>query len=739
MTKVIALSAELRWMTYLMLHVHGSALSDGVAIVSEDAKDVICGIRTDNWYMRPCGKCNFGHCTVPLLHSPVVDGIPILIEGERSGYFAVGLENLTHPSSAEVKERLEKLAGCLSTAWHVWRGLENKLAESNGLISAMHHVCKTTGSQASAEEVGALLEGALGDFCSVQAWCGYLFDSQRPSRFLPTTSEVTSSRTDLAHLRVLVGEANVQCESRVHALDETSELYEKVRSHLVWLSSSTILERPIIYPIPVIHENPDMQGIPRRHWTLFAVFPPETRPRSPWFEHIRLFARLAFGAIDSASRVVQAEEKATAARQTLLAVGTFDRLVGQSPAMINVREQILVAARSDRTVLLIGEPGTGKELVAKLIHQHSLRATYDRVCELVARELSMGRRLWKSFYHSGMSPRDVIKAEYHAVPSVDSSLISESMGSGTESVKTDYRNWFPDGHPEYDKLFHEVQLQAGLPGQFEHIYRSVLRMLYYAWQQDVFFNFFEYDSGAAKENAVTELFGVASETFTGVKGGPGRFQVASHCGGTIFLDNIHHLDLSVQQALLKATEIRHEDRKVSRHGSSTSEPLQVRLIVATTADLTTLVDEGRFLKEWAGRLSCQVIRLPAMRERLQDIPMLAGHFAGLCGKEIEEEALRPLTGYDWHDSNVRGLQNVIESAADLTEESTIRWCHIDRAMSGLLAESPKSAITAEKVMIQDALRNAKGNKSTAAKVIGWKRQKLYRMMDEYGIAPDYGR
>ena len=101
------------------------------------------------------------------------------------------------------------------------------------------------------------------------------------------------------------------------------------------------------------------------------------------------------------------------------------------------------------------------------------------------------------------------------------------------------------------------------------------------------------------------------------------------------------------KALLKATEIRHEDRRVSRAGAAGGEPVHVRIIVASTRDLRDLVNAERFLAELASRLDGEVILVPPLNERREDIPLLATHFARQSGKDIADAAVAMLQGIDW--------------------------------------------------------------------------------------------
>lgn len=397
----------------------------------------------------------------------------------------------------------------------------------------------------------------------------------------------------------------------------------------------------------------------------------------------------------------------------------FDAIIGESAVMDELRRAILRAAKSDRTVLLVGEQGTGKEVAARLIHRHSDQADFKFICRHVAAEMASGFELWKALHPSAKKLEEIVAKEFRDVPFVRAADLSN-----------DSAGWKPKD-PQVARVIEEEE--SRLLTQHRHLYRSVLRRLHQAWQQDVFFNFFEYDSGAAATQQIAaELFGFADKRFTETEGGPGRFQTASHCGGTLFLDNIHHLDLSAQKALLKATEVRHENRRAMRAGAGGSEPLHVRIIAATTTDLRELAAEKKFLYELASRLMCEVIPIPSLNSRREDIPLLATHFAQSRSKELEPGAIEPLRKVDWHGLNVRGLQNVVESAAQ-TDQTAITAKAISRAIALLCSHEVKEPLNNEQIMIRDAMERAGGNIHQAAKAIGWSRQKLYRLLDHYGI------
>jgi len=165
----------------------------------------------------------------------------------------------------------------------------------------------------------------------------------------------------------------------------------------------------------------------------------------------------------------------------------------------------------------------------------------------------------------------------------------------------------------------------------------------------------------------SELFGHERGAFTGaVQRHQGRFELAH--GGTLFLDEIGEMPLEAQAKLLRVLE----DRHVDRVGGTRSVPVDVRLIAATNADLAQAVQQGRFRADLFYRLKVFPITLPPLRERLEDIPLLAQHFLQQCRVKFnrgdlvfDESSLQRLAQYAW-PGNIRELQNVIERAAILT-------------------------------------------------------------------------
>jgi formate hydrogenlyase transcriptional activator len=243
--------------------------------------------------------------------------------------------------------------------------------------------------------------------------------------------------------------------------------------------------------------------------------------------------------------------------------GSRHALIGSSAAMDRVRADIDVVAQADATVLLTGETGTGKELVARAIHQASRRAG-----------------------------RPFVPVNCAALPD---SLIE------------------------------------------------------------------------------SELFGHERGAFTGaVQAKPGKFELAHR--GTLFLDEVGDLPLDSQATLLRVLQ----DGLVERVGSTRPTPVDVRVVAATNVDLQSGLARGGFRADLFYRLSVFPIRLPPLRDRRGDIPLLATFFASRCGDQVgrtidgfSPEALERLVSYEW-PGNVRELQNIVERAVLLTQGSLVQ-------------------------------------------------------------------
>ena len=235
----------------------------------------------------------------------------------------------------------------------------------------------------------------------------------------------------------------------------------------------------------------------------------------------------------------------------------FDQIVGNSPALRRVLELVETVAPSDSTVLLFGETGTGKELVARAIHDH-------------------GRRKDRTF----------VKLNCAAIP-------------------------------------------TGL--------------------------------------VESELFGHEKGAFTGaISQRVGRLELADQ--GTLFLDEVGDVPLEVQPKLLRALQ----EREFERLGSTRTKKVNVRLVAATNRDLEKMIADREFRSDLYYRLNVFPIRIPPLRERREDIPMLVSYFVQKFARQMQKRietipaaAMRKLTEWDW-PGNIRELQNFIERAVILT-------------------------------------------------------------------------
>ena len=306
----------------------------------------------------------------------------------------------------------------------------------------------------------------------------------------------------------------------------------------------------------------------------------------------------------------------------------FQDFVGHSPAMQGVYAAIEKLASTDANVLILGENGTGKELVARELHRQSPRG------------------------------QDV--------------FISVDMGSLSETL-------------------------------FE-----------------------------------SELFGHVKGAFTDAKESrPGRFEVAS--GGSLFLDEIANLSFALQSKLLRVIET----RTVTRLGSNTTLDVDVRLICATNLPIYEMVAEKKFRQDLLYRINTVEIRIPPLRERVEDIPLLAEHFLvqysrkyQKSGKRLGPTTLRKLEKYHW-PGTVRELQHAIERAVILSEEAVFQpadffFVDPEKSEAGLVLDN-FNLEEAEKILIRKTLSKFGGNISHAAKELGLSRSALYRRLEKHGL------
>ena len=308
-------------------------------------------------------------------------------------------------------------------------------------------------------------------------------------------------------------------------------------------------------------------------------------------------------------------------------------IVGESEAMERLREDIISAARTSSTVLIEGETGVGKELVAQAVHDCSPRRA-----------------------------QRFVRINCSAIPA---------------------------------------------------------------------------------ELAESEFFGYEEGAFTGARRGgrKGKFELAS--GGSLFLDEINQLPLSMQPKLLRVLQ----EREIERVGGSTVIPVDARIIAAANVHLRRQVEEGRFRSDLYYRLNVVRLRIPPLRERKEDIPVLARNFLmklnyqlGTDISSISGEVLRRMMAYHW-PGNVRELHNALERAMNRCRGDTLQPEDFEYA-PGSAAPRPGTAPAVggslthlkdelEYEALRTAMLQAGGNKTKAARLMGISRNALYKKLKKF--------
>ncbi len=265
----------------------------------------------------------------------------------------------------------------------------------------------------------------------------------------------------------------------------------------------------------------------------------------------------------------------------------------------------------------------------------------------------------------------------------------------------------------------------------------VARALYYhSPRRDK--GFVTIDLGSIPEQLFeSELFGYEKGAFTDARRDkPGRMEAAS--GGTLFLDEIGNLSLQMQAKLLTAIE----KKEICRLGSTKIIPIDVRMICATNVDLHAKVEEGAFRQDLLYRINTIEIHIPPLRERGNDILLLADHFLRKYARKYKKEitgltrdARTKLLKYGW-PGNVRELQHALERAVILADSSLLK---ADNFMLQAVSSAKKGGNEdlnlnlLEKEAIERALRRAGGNVSRAAELLGITRFTLYRKLEKLGL------
>lgn len=244
----------------------------------------------------------------------------------------------------------------------------------------------------------------------------------------------------------------------------------------------------------------------------------------------------------------------------------------------------------------------------------------------------------------------------------------------------------------------------------------------------------------------SELFGHERGAFTGaMERRIGRFEMAD--GGTLFLDEIGEISPSTQVKILRVIE----EYRFERVGGNRPIDVDVRLVAATNRDLKRMVSEGAFREDLFFRLNVVSIRLPPLRDRREDIPLLVAHFLEELSKQngrvppkLSPRALDAFTAYDW-PGNVRELRNVVErmivlaqgdtlDVADLPPELRASMPPVSAALGTTSATLEGLTLAeAERRMIEHALLATGGNRAEAARRLGISRRTIHRKIEEYGL------
>jgi len=241
----------------------------------------------------------------------------------------------------------------------------------------------------------------------------------------------------------------------------------------------------------------------------------------------------------------------------------------------------------------------------------------------------------------------------------------------------------------------------------------------------------------------SELFGHEKGAFTGaIATKVGKFELAT--GGTLFLDEVGSMRLDLQAKILRALQ----EREVERVGGTRTIKIDVRVLAATNRDLKRAVEEGAFREDLYYRLNVVPITLPDLKDRQEDIPLLANHFMRKFSqesnpgiREISKEAMAILLSYPW-PGNVRELENVIERAVTLGRGEAILPEDLPPHLAG--GAGPVERALAHEASLEEleheyihtVLRRTKWHQIRAASILGIDRRTLYRKIRRYGIKPD---
>jgi two-component system response regulator HydG len=253
----------------------------------------------------------------------------------------------------------------------------------------------------------------------------------------------------------------------------------------------------------------------------------------------------------------------------------------------------------------------------------------------------------------------------------------------------------------------------------------------------------------------SELFGYVKGAFTGANRSKDGLLISAE-GGTVFLDEIGELTLDLQAKLLRALQ----EKEVRPVGATHRVPIKARIVAATNRDLGEMVEKGTFRKDLFYRINVVNLRLPPLRARREDIPLLAAHFLDRLSRDrgtkftLSDEALRTMMRYDW-PGNVRELEHSVERACALSSGPILHLGDLPTQLQqqgldarraaldvggegGASADGEAPAVRTlsdlEREAILGAIRALNGDKLKAAKLLGIGKTTLYRKLKEYGIA-----
>jgi transcriptional regulator with PAS, ATPase and Fis domain len=232
----------------------------------------------------------------------------------------------------------------------------------------------------------------------------------------------------------------------------------------------------------------------------------------------------------------------------------------------------------------------------------------------------------------------------------------------------------------------------------------------------------------------SELFGYERGAFTGAHlAKAGQIELASK--GVLFLDEVSEMSLTAQAKFLRFLQ----EREFQRLGGTRTQKANVRVVAASNRNLRQAVEEGKFREDLFYRLQVFDIELPPLRERMNDVPLLAEQFLEELGQSMGRSPARllpdacdALLSYHW-PGNVRELRNVLERAAILSDEGAIERCHLSLRATTAPAVSSNDLGAMERQTIESVLRQTDGNKAKTARRLGLTRTQLYVRIRRYGL------